>query len=116
MNRNDGKEDIVESLYQEFENLIKNEGYSSVKEFAKHRVNFRNKILYAEDAMIFDVGEEIETVLSSVTLIVNEVLWVIALLLSDDDSPAKKWGISTQFLQLYDRILREAKVIPDNPA
>lgn len=40
----------------------------------------------------------------------------IALLLSDDDSPAKKWGISTQFLQLYDRILREAKVIPDNPA
>ncbi len=111
LNKNDEQEDVVESLYEEFEELIKNHGYNSVKEFAKHRVDFRNKILYAEDAMIFDVGEEIENVLSSVTQILNEVLWVIALLLSNDDSPAKKWGIASQFLRLYERVLKEAKVI-----
>ena len=111
LNKNDEQEDVVESLYEEFEELIKNCGYNSVKAFSKHRVDFRNKIFYAEDAMVFDVGEEIENVLSSVTQIINEVLWVIALLLGNDDSPAKKWGIASQFLQLYDRVLKEAKVI-----
>lgn len=111
LKKNDGQENVVETLYDDFEELIKYNGYDSVKKFAKHRVDFRNKILYAEDAMIFDVGEEIEKVLSSVTQILNEVLWVIALLLSNDDSPAKKWGIASQFLRLYERVLKEAKVI-----
>lgn len=113
LNVNDEQEDVLDSLFQKFEDLIKGHGYNSIKEFAADRTDFRNKILYAQDAMIFDVGEEIENVLSSVTHALNEVLWVIALLLSNDDSPAKKWGISTQFLLLYDRILRAAKVIPD---
>lgn len=111
LNKNDEKEDVVEALYEEFEELIKNSGYNSVKEFSKHRVDFRNKIFYAEDAMIFDVGEEIENVLFSVTQILNEVLWIIALLLSNDDSPAKKWGVASQFIRLYERVLKEAEVI-----
>ncbi len=111
LNKSDGQEDVVETLYEDFEELIKYNGYDSIKKFAKHRVDFRNKILYAEDAMIFDVGEEIENVLSSVTQTLNEVLWIIALLLSNDDSPAKKWGIASQFLRLYERVLKEAKII-----
>ncbi|WP_347332016.1 hypothetical protein [Marinimicrobium locisalis] len=111
LSKGDEVENVVEFLYEDFKELIRSHGYSSVKEFATHRVDFRNKILYAEDAMIFNVGEQVENVLSSVTHTLNQVLWVIALLLSNDDSPAKKWGISGQFLRLYEHVLKEAKVI-----
>lgn len=111
LNKENEQIDVVEQLYKDFEKLIKSHGYSSVKEFANQRVNFRNKILYAEDAMLYDVGDEIKNVISSTSETINQVLWVIALLLSNDDSTQKKWGICRQLLQLYEKILIEAKII-----
>jgi len=83
----------------------------TVKEFVSARADYSNKILYAEDGgaamMDDDLKDLIETVFSKS---LHDLLWCLAALLTNDPS-IKEWGLVSQFISLYRRVLIEAKLI-----
>jgi len=109
----DGKTDdeVVASIYGELQRHIKTQQQMTVREYITGRAEFRNKLLYVEGAGFIVMGDELEGLITNVfgpTL--RDLLWCLAVLLSD--APAKKdFGLVSQFIEIYRRVLGEAKLI-----
>lgn len=73
--------------------------------------DYRNKLLYADDAGFVVMAEDFETLLRDVfTTTLRDLLWCLAVLLGN--SPvARDWGLVSQFVGLYRRVLRESGVL-----
>lgn len=103
-------EDQIDVLFADFERKILDGGYSSIKDFVNNRVDFRNKIFYAQDGMIFNVGEDIHGMFPTIVEAINDLLAIACLLLSDDDHKENKFGIANQLLDLYRSVLEKVKI------
>jgi hypothetical protein len=103
--------EVVDSMLQRMRRHIQDQRKMSIRQFVVARADFRNKLLYAEDAGFFAMAERLQWLIEHVFApSYRDLLWCLALLLSD--APAKKdFGLVSQFIGLYRRVLTEAKLI-----
>ncbi|MBP1314389.1 hypothetical protein [Herbaspirillum sp. 1130] len=112
LNRGEDDERVSDAeLFLEFSRFIRERAGKSVKEFVTDRADFRNKILYAEDAgfaTLYDkLGEVYE---KSFVPSYRLLLQVLAVLLTNVPL-SKSWGVVEQFISVYRRVLSECKII-----
>jgi len=105
---------VVDSLYEQFSGEIARQTRLSVRQFVMTRADFRNKILYAEDGGTASMAEPLQELIDKVfSRTVRDLLWVLALLLTNKPT-AKSWGLISQFVGLYRKVLTESKVLKDS--
>ena len=103
-------DEIVVELFQDFSKHISKQLNLTVKEFVLARANYRNKLLYAEDAGFGVMNETLNDLLPIFEQVFHDLLWVLAVLL-ENDIPSAKWGVASQFISLYRKVLIEAKLL-----
>lgn len=105
---------VVDSLYEQFSGEIARQTRLSVRQFVMTRADFRNKILYADDGGTASMAEPLQELIDKVfSRTVRDLLWVLALLLTNKPT-AKSWGLISQFVGLYRKVLTESKVLKDS--
>lgn len=105
---------VVDSLYEQFSGEIARQTRLSVRQFVMTRADFRNKMLYAEDGGTASMAEPLQELIDKVfSRTVRDLLWVLALLLTNKPT-AKSWGLISQFVGLYRKVLTESKVLKDS--
>jgi hypothetical protein len=83
----------------------------TVREFISERADYRNKLLYAGDAGFISMAENLKNLHRDVfSVALRDLLWCLAVLLSDKPS-IPHWGLISQFIALYRRVLIDAKLI-----
>ncbi len=103
-------DEVVDELFQDFSKHVAEQLDLSVKEFVLARANYRNKLLYAEDAGIEVTSEALNDLLPVFEQAFHDLLWVLAVLLGND-VPSADWGVASQFISLYRKVLLEAKLL-----
>lgn len=102
---------VTEQLYQDFNERVENTQNCTVKQFITTRADFRNKILYAEDGGIASMNDKLRDLRQDVfTPTLQLLLWALATLLSNKPI-SKQWGVLSQFIALYRKVLTEAKLL-----
>jgi hypothetical protein len=103
--------EVVNELFKDFAKMIADQKGMTVREFVGARAEYRNKLLYAEDAGFGAMDEDLKALMDTVfNTVLRDLLWCLAVLLSD--SPVlKDWGLVSQFIALYRLVLSEAKLI-----
>ncbi|MEH2500469.1 hypothetical protein V1294_006948 [Bradyrhizobium sp. AZCC 1678] len=104
-------EEIVEELYRDFENEVREQSGMTVREFVTARAEFRNLLLYAGDGGHLGMNESLSELMSSqFSKAYRDLLWTLCLLVGNAPSN-KGWGLVSQFIDLYRRVLVEAKLV-----
>jgi len=104
-------DEVIDSLYQELVNQIKTTHNVTLKQFVTLRSDYRNKLLYADDGGFITGIETVSELLAGgFDSTFRELLWTLATLLGNDPlSP--KFGLISQFISIYRRVLLETKAI-----
>ena len=103
--------EVLEALYRDLERTIADQRGMTVRQFITERAEYRNKLMYAEDAGYLSMKETLEYLIRECfTVIIRDLLWCLAILLSDKPL-VPHWGLISQFISLYRRVMTEAKVI-----
>ncbi|WP_268799036.1 hypothetical protein [Pseudomonas huanghezhanensis] len=107
-------EEVIESLYQELVNQIQHTHNVTIKKFVSLRSDYRNKLLYAEDGGFISGGDTVSGILKEgFDSTFQGLLWTLATLLGNDPiSP--NFGLISQFISVYRRVLVETKAIRTN--
>ncbi|MFG3594510.1 hypothetical protein [Bradyrhizobium sp. RDI18] len=102
---------IVEEMLKDFSEEVAKQNGMTVKEFVSARADFRNKLLYATDGGYGEMKDSLEDLIASAfSLAYRDLLWVLVALTGN--KPANKdWGLVSQFVGLYRRVLTEAKIL-----
>lgn len=104
-------DDVAESLFHELVSNITAQRQMTLKEFITARAEYRNKLLYANDAGFGSMEETLDELINTVFVhALRDLLWTLAVLLANRPV-AKDWGLVSQFLSVYRRALGEAKLI-----
>jgi hypothetical protein len=102
---------VIDSLFNELTNNISDQRGISVREFVTERADYSNKLLYAQDAGFVAMAEDLDTLIRDrFSVILRDLIWCLAVLLSDRPL-LPHWGLISQFIALYRRVLVEAKVL-----
>jgi len=103
--------EVVDELFSDFVRLIGDQRGMTLREFVTTRADYRNKLLYADDAGFLAMAEDLPTLIDTVfRTTIRDLLWCLAILLTN--KPAlKDWGLVSQFIGLYRRVLTESRVI-----
>lgn len=115
INQDDKPEtEVLDTLYSDFERLCADQHGFTVRQFVTARADYRNKLLYAEDGRTFIAEDKLEDLLENVFHpAIRDLLWCLAALLSNDPL-VKHYGLVSQFIALYRRVLAETKLVdPD---
>jgi hypothetical protein len=108
--------DVVALLMTDFEDLVKGQHSTTLKEFILERADFRNKLLYATDAGSLSMGDSLTELIETFKQTYHDLLWVLAILIGGE-LPSKEWGLVSQFIGLYREVLIKAGVLrADNTA
>lgn len=108
--------EVIQSLYAQFSKETDRQTGMGVRQFVMSRSDFRNRILYAEDGGIASMAEPLQELIEKVfSLTIRDLLWTIALLLTNMPT-ARSWGLISQFIALYRKVLVEVKVLKDSEA
>jgi hypothetical protein len=111
ISRGDDPGEVVgKALYDDFAELVSDQLQMSVKEFITKRADYRNGILYANDAGYLRMRETLADLLIIFRQTYHDLLWVLATLVSGHP-PSKEWGLVSQFMGLYRRTLEDAGVL-----
>lgn len=112
INWNDGPDDeVLDELFADFERIVREQHDLSLREFVMVRADYRNKLLYAEDAGSVIMAEALDELIEQTfSVALRDLLWVLAALLGNQPS-LRNWGLVSQFVTLYRRVLVEAKVL-----
>ncbi|WFU42737.1 hypothetical protein QA640_09880 [Bradyrhizobium sp. CB82] len=104
-------EDVVEELFRDFEAEITRQSGMTVRQFITARAEFRNTLLYATDAGYGAMADRLDELIErSFSVAYRDLLWALAILL--DNKPAhRNWGLVSQFIGLYRRVLSHSKLI-----
>ncbi|SFU80810.1 hypothetical protein [Pseudomonas sp. OV546] len=104
-------EEVIDSLYQQLVSQVEHTHNFSLKVFVTQRADYRNQLLYANDGGFITGIETVSHILEEgFNSTFKELLWTIAILLGNDPiSP--KFGLISQFISVYRRVLLETKVI-----
>ncbi|HEV2603438.1 MAG TPA: hypothetical protein VGU24_07245 [Microvirga sp.] len=92
--------EVADALFNDFAKIIRDQRGISVREFVTARADYRNKLLYADDAGFLVMDEDLSTLIETVfRTTLRDLLWCLAILLTN--TPAlKDWGLVSQFIGL----------------
>jgi hypothetical protein len=102
--------EVLEELFADFEQTVFDQHDLTVRHFVTVRADFRNKLLYAEDGATFSLAETLQQLTETVfARSLRELLWCLAALLTNKPT-ARTWGVVSQFIGLYRRVLSKSKI------
>ena len=103
--------EVVDALFNDLAQLIQDQQGMTVRAFVTTRADYRNKLLYAEDAGYLAMAEDLHTLVDAVfRTTLRDLLWCLAVLLTNTPT-LRDWGLVSQFISLYRRVLAESRVI-----
>ena len=103
--------EVIDALFNDFVRLIRDQRGMTLREFVTARADYRNKLLYADDAGYLAMDEDLRTLIDTVfRSSLRDLLWCIAVLLTNTPT-LRDWGLVSQFISLYRRVLTESRVI-----
>ena len=105
----DSHEQIIEALHADFTRLVQEQQGMTLREFVTARASYRDKLLYAEDGGYVEMGEPLSELLPLIKESAVYMLWTLAILLTSKP-PSKQWGLVSQVIALYTRVLDECRV------
>ena len=82
----------------------------TVREFVTARAEFRNLLLYAGDGGHHAMSESLSEMMPIFSKAYRDLLWTLCVLVGNAPS-SKEWGLVSQFIDLYRRVLLEAKLV-----
>jgi hypothetical protein len=101
---------VIDELYKDLAATVMEQRGESMREFVLARAEYRNKLLYADDGGFVQMDEDLNTIIErSIKPALRDLIWCLAVLLSDGPH-MKDWGLISQFIGLYRRVLAEAKI------
>ncbi|HGF9806318.1 TPA: hypothetical protein ACJEWJ_003931 [Klebsiella quasipneumoniae] len=104
------EQDIIESLYEQLQNEVRNEFGIPLKEFVMKRADFRNLLLYSNDGGFVNCVIDYDELMDGFNQTFEALLWSMAALLTNDPlSP--NLGLVTQFIDVYRLVLIKTKVL-----
>lgn len=104
-------EEVADSIFEQLRDDIQTQKNMTVREYITARAEFRNKLLYAEDAGFAVMGETLEKLIATAFApTLRDLLWSLAILLSDKPT-RKDFGLVSQFIAIYRRVLTSAKLV-----
>jgi hypothetical protein len=103
-------EEVIDELFKNFEKVLQVQQNMTVRQFISIRADYRNKLLYADDAGYLGMEDDLKDMIEDFKLTYRDLLWTLAALLGNTP-PAKTWGLVGQFVALYRRVLTESKLI-----
>lgn len=104
-------DEVVEEMYRDFEREVGRQHDVPVRQFVTLRSDFRNKLLYAEDGGMWQMGETLEELLDTTfKTTLRDLLWALGALVCNEPLQAN-FGLVAQFVSLYRQVLAEAGVI-----
>ncbi|MGB0575903.1 MAG: hypothetical protein ACPGPC_07065 [Alphaproteobacteria bacterium] len=102
--------DVVNSIYDGIVSGIFDLNQMSLNAFLRNRKDYRNKIFYADDDKRNGMGETLEELLPVFIRAYRDLLWTLGLMVANK-VPSDSWGVVSQFISVYRRVLKEAGVI-----
>jgi len=103
-------DEVIEELFTDFSKAVQDQQKMSVREFISVRADYRNKLLYADDAGYVAMEDDLKDMIENFKVTYRDLLWTLAALLGNTP-PSKSWGLVGQFIALYRRVLTESKLI-----
>jgi hypothetical protein len=103
-------EEVIEEMFKDFAKLIQDQQKMTVSEFISIRADYRNKLLYASDAGYVAMDDSLKDLIEIFKSTYRDLLWTLATLLGNSP-PGKGFGLVSQFIALYRRVLVEARLI-----
>lgn len=103
--------EVIELMFAQMRQNIVDQRQMTIRQFVTARAEFRNKLLYSEDAGFFAMGEDLTSLIEhSFAATFRDLLWCLTVLLSDGPA-TKDFGLVSQFIALYRRVLVDAKLV-----
>lgn len=106
----DKAEQVLQALFDDFVQLVADQQKMSLRAFIAHRADYRNGILYAGDAGHLRMRESLAELLVIFRQTYHDLLWVLGALVGGKP-PSREWGLVSQFVWLYRRVLEGAGVL-----
>lgn len=104
------EQEVVDALFADLTETVMEQRSMTLREFVTSRADFRNKLLYAEDGATFSMEESLEYLIEKVfSPSLQALLWCLATLLTNKPT-VRSWGLVSQFMHLYRKVLRECKL------
>lgn len=104
-------QEVIDAMFNDFAALVLKQRGMNVRDFVMARADYRNRLLYAEDGGSVIMDDNLEALLDLVFKpSLRDLLWCLAVLLTNDPVH-RDWGLVSQFIWLYRRVLAEAKLI-----
>lgn len=101
--------EVLDELFADFKKMVTDQHRMTVRQFVTNRADFRNKLLYADDSGIFSMEGTLKELTENVfSKSLRDLLWCIAILLTNKPT-SRSWGVVSQFVDLYRKILSEIK-------
>jgi len=103
-------DEVIGAMYDDFARLIREQHGKDVRAFVTERAEYRNKLLYAEDAGFLSMAESLDELIESAfRTTLRDLLWCLAVLLTN--APVRPdYGLVAQFVGLYRRVLAECRL------
>lgn len=103
--------DVIPALLADLEENVRDHRNLTLKQFLLERADYRNKLLYATDALGHVVMDDtLEEMISMFKQTYHDLLWVLVILIGAE-MPSKEWGLVSQFIGLYREVLIKAGVL-----
>jgi hypothetical protein len=101
-------DEVIEEMYRDFAREVDRQHNVPVRQFVTFRSDFRNKLLYAEDGGLWQMGETLEQLLdTNFKTTLRDLLWALGALVCNEPLQVN-FGLVAQFVSLYRRVLAEA--------
>jgi hypothetical protein len=104
------EDEVINELFKTLTATIKDQRGLTIREFISERADYRNKLLYAGDGGVFLMGETLRDLTKIFDEVFHDLIWVLAILLGGTP-PSKHWGLVSQFISLYRRVLEASGAI-----
>jgi hypothetical protein len=104
------EEEVIDEMFKDFTELVQDQLKMTVRQFISVRADYRNKLLYAEDGGYMEMDDSLKDLIEIFKVTYRDLLWTLAALLGNT-GPGKSWGLVSQFIALYRRVLTETKLI-----
>lgn len=103
-------DELVDELYRDFETEVRAQNGMTVREFVTARAEFRNLLLYALDGGHHAMNESLSELMPVFSRAYRDLLWTLCVLVGNEPS-RKEWGLVSQFIDLYRRVLIDTKLV-----
>jgi hypothetical protein len=105
-----GEDEVLDEIFSDFSKLVSEQQKMTIRQFVSARAEFRNKLLYADDSGFVRMEEDLSGLIEIFKMTFRDLLWTLAILLGNDP-PSRSFGLPSQFITLYRRVLNECKLI-----